>query len=451
MFEDIKNVNVDAVIVHKLDRFSRDRFDSFFYKRELKKHNMTLISVLENIDGSPESIIMESVLIGMAEYYSKNLAREVMKGHKETALKAKHNGGSPPLGYDVDANKTYILNEREAQSVRLIFNLYMDGNGYNTIINELNRRGFLSKNGNKFGKNSLYDILQNEKYTGTYVYNKRKDGTNRIYKANEDIIKIENAMPEIISRELYDAVQDKMKGRKRTMSNKSKQDYILTGHIFCGKCNNAYVGNSYHKNRYGTKYYIYSCTNRKNKKDCDNKNINKEKIEDMVVQDLKKLIFNDIEGVAKKSEELYSANLKDKKDEIKTYSHRLADVQKRIDKLLDAYLDGTLDKETYSLKSKSLTDEKNSLVLMIEELTALSRLDMSRDKVAEFLTELKNKLESNDPKLVHSVIQALNLKVLIYPDHYMLRGCGITMVELNHTQPYPTPTTRTSKFKLYKF
>lgn len=60
---------------------------------------MRLISVLENLDSSPESIILESVLEGMAEYYSKNLAREVMKEMKENALKCKHTGGLPPLGY----------------------------------------------------------------------------------------------------------------------------------------------------------------------------------------------------------------------------------------------------------------------------------------------------------------------------------------------------------------
>jgi site-specific DNA recombinase len=107
----------DAVIVHKLDRFSRDRYDSAFYKRQLKKNGVRLISVLENLDDSPESIILESVLEGMAEYYSRNLAREVMKGMKETALQCKHTGGKPPLGYDVAPDGTYVINEQEAKAV----------------------------------------------------------------------------------------------------------------------------------------------------------------------------------------------------------------------------------------------------------------------------------------------------------------------------------------------
>ena len=87
----------DIVLVHKLDRFSRDRYDSAIYKKKLKKNHVKLCSVLERMDDSPESIMMEAVLEGMSEYYSKNLAREVMKGMNETAVQWKLGGGCPPL------------------------------------------------------------------------------------------------------------------------------------------------------------------------------------------------------------------------------------------------------------------------------------------------------------------------------------------------------------------
>ncbi|MCL6559890.1 MAG: recombinase family protein, partial [Firmicutes bacterium] len=116
MIEDIKSgrVKADLLLVHKLDRFARNRYDSAFYKRELRRAGVRVESVLEHLDDSPESILMESVIEGMAEYYSRNLAREVMKGMKETALQGKHNGGKPPLGYDVDSEGRYIINEAEA-------------------------------------------------------------------------------------------------------------------------------------------------------------------------------------------------------------------------------------------------------------------------------------------------------------------------------------------------
>ncbi|AST57700.1 recombinase [Thermoanaerobacterium thermosaccharolyticum] len=138
-----------AVVVHKLDRFARNRYDSAFYKRHLKKNGIRLISVLEQLDDSPESIILESVLEGMAEYYSKNLAREVMKGLKENAFQARFNGGIAPLGYDIN-DGYYIINEKEAEAVRLIFQMYKDDYGYRHIIDELNPRGYKTKKENNF-------------------------------------------------------------------------------------------------------------------------------------------------------------------------------------------------------------------------------------------------------------------------------------------------------------
>jgi len=85
MIADAKQKKFQYVIVHKLDRFSRDKYDSAIYKRELKINNVTLLSVTEKLDGSPESLLMETLYEGMAQFYSANLAREVMKGLKENA------------------------------------------------------------------------------------------------------------------------------------------------------------------------------------------------------------------------------------------------------------------------------------------------------------------------------------------------------------------------------
>ena len=98
MIKDSDKKLFDVLLVHKLDRFSRNRYDSAMYKNRLKRNGVTVFSVLEKLNDSPESVIMESLLEGMSEYYSKNLSREVMQGLNENALKCKHTGGKPPLG-----------------------------------------------------------------------------------------------------------------------------------------------------------------------------------------------------------------------------------------------------------------------------------------------------------------------------------------------------------------
>lgn len=119
MLADSSKGMFSTVIIHKIDRFSRNRYDSAINKKLLQKNRCHLVSVLERLDDSPESIIMEGVLESFSEYYSKNLSREVKKGQKETALQCKHNGGIPPLGYDVDKDtRKYVINEKEAEKPR---------------------------------------------------------------------------------------------------------------------------------------------------------------------------------------------------------------------------------------------------------------------------------------------------------------------------------------------
>lgn len=150
----------------------------------------------------------------MSEYYSKNLAREVMKGMKETAYQCRHTGGIASLGYDVGEDKRYIINEQEAKCVRLIF-----------------------------GRNSLHSILTNEKYTGVYVYNKsaKKDAfgrrNNHSFKDPEEEIRIDGGMQAIISKEDFQKASEIINRRKkRPGANKAKENYLLSGLMKCGEC-----------------------------------------------------------------------------------------------------------------------------------------------------------------------------------------------------------------------
>ncbi len=209
-------------------------------------------SVVENLDGSPESIIMESVLEGMAEYYSRNLGRETMKGMRENALKSRHTGGKPPLGYDVNKEtKKLIINDYEAGAVKLIFKMVLDGRSYGNIIEQLHLHGYKTKRGEAFGKNSIHCILTNEKYTGVYIFSKRKgknvDGKYNAhsFKDESEIIRIEGGVPQIISREDFEAIQEIMKKRKQQAGKmKAKRPYLLSGKVYCGECGSKFSGHT---------------------------------------------------------------------------------------------------------------------------------------------------------------------------------------------------------------
>ena len=126
MIYDSKSGDFDAVVVHKLDRFSRSQLDTLTYQCILEENNVKLLSVLENLDNSPESKLLQAVMAGISEYYIGNLAREVEKGKKENAYKGNHVGGIPPLGYDVDkTTKKLVINETEALAVKKIYQMIL--------------------------------------------------------------------------------------------------------------------------------------------------------------------------------------------------------------------------------------------------------------------------------------------------------------------------------------
>lgn len=293
MMDDAKNGEIDCIIVHKSDRLSRNRYDAITCKHKLKQYGVELISVLENFGNNPESILLESLMDGLNEYYSRNLSREVMKGMKESAYQCKHLGGVPPLGYDVDTKtKKYVINEEEAFIIRRIYTMYSQGVGYKRVLRYLNdEMQFKTKSGNEFTSSTLNNILKNEKYTGVYIFNRKHEKDclgNRKPQLNEekDIIKIEGGMPAIISKELFDMVQDKMKSNKEKVNANSKNEsFLLTGRIRCGVCGAPMTGNTKWCNDGKKRYSTYRCSNRaQHKAECQNKEIRKDYVEGYVIR-----------------------------------------------------------------------------------------------------------------------------------------------------------------------
>lgn len=424
MIKDSATKSFDAVIVHKLDRFSRDRYDSVHYKRELKKNGVNLISVLENLDGSPESIILESLLVGMAEYYSQNLAREVRKGMTETALQCKHNGGIPPLGYDVAEDKTYMINEIEAAAVRLIFELYSAGYGYKQIVSKLKDKGYKTKTGKDFTQSSLHDILNNEKYTGTYIFNRaasKANGkrNNHASKSEDEIIKIPGGMPAIIDEKLFMSIRERMVQRKMNARNKAKEVYLLSGKIFCGQCNAAMIGHTSRSGRNKTKYSTYVCGERYRTKNCNLKAVNRELIEDMTIRELKEKILNpeSLNYLADKLIVHYQKMQQEDSGDLTVLEKKLNEIQGKINNIVNAIADGM-----YNLSMKATMDkleqEKAEVSSMISEIRSkLLCTSIDRDMIIKYLQKDMEALDRKSPEDLKKIVQTYVEKVEVYQDY----------------------------------
>ena len=146
MIKDSYKSVFDTVIVWKLDRFARNRYDSARYKALLKKNGVRVISATEKISEDASGILLESLLEGYAEYYSAELAEKVKRGMTDNALKAKANGVRAPFGYYVDENDHYQIDETIAPIVKEIYSLYVDGKKVTDIVKIMAERGIKNQN-----------------------------------------------------------------------------------------------------------------------------------------------------------------------------------------------------------------------------------------------------------------------------------------------------------------
>lgn len=417
MINDAKAGLFDVVIVHKLDRFARNRYDSAFYRRELKMAGVHIESVLERLDDSPESVLMESLLEGLAEYYSKNLAREAMKGMKETALQAKHCGGIPPLGFNVNTEKRYVINEREAAAVRLIFSMYDSGFGYSKIIDELESKGHKTKTGKKFGKNSIHELLKNEKYIGVYTFNKRAsrgaDGkkNNRRQKSEEEIIRIPGAMPAIIDLDVFERVQQRMINNRRHSEKargKAKVNYLLTGLVRCGNCGASYIGHTI--TRGGVGYGYYECGNRDRKNECSNRRIKKDLIENAVINEIEESIFKNKEELAEMVLEYYNKHKGNDNAEKDCLEEELKKVKKTLDNLVKAIESGRMS-EVILTQIEKREEELNTLKSRIAELDNKDGLNLGKKEIVAYLEALHKQMENEEQlkSLVNTFVDSVTV------------------------------------------
>ena len=434
MIADSSKGRFDAIVVHKLDRFARNRYDSAHYKYIIKSNGVKLFSVTERLDDSPESVILESVLEGMAEYYILNLAREVEKGKMENALKCNHTGGLPPLGYNVDKQtKKLVINPDEAGAVKLIFENILKGESYMDVVNELNRKGYKTKTGNVFGKNSLFSILKNEKYCGTYIYNKSEKANSATrkrnghkYKPEEEIVRIENGCPALISKDDFDKVQKIMKERQqRAGSFKARETYLLSGKIICGECESAYVGNSRKANDTHPQYVSYRCTHKNQKVKCHNGEVNRDVLDKSVVQLISKIVFDE-----SRIEEIVSAYRKYHNSQDDNYTQEI----KRLEKLIDS-VNYKINNTTNAIASigfsqaladslKSLENEKISLDIELENVKAKAReTTLTEDVILEAFRYAKSEFENGTLKGIKEIVNLFVDKVVVYEDKVEITLC----------------------------
>ncbi len=373
MIEDSSKKTFEGILVYQLDRFARNRYDSAVYKKKLKKNGVRVLSAKENISEDASGILIESVLEGMAEYYSAELSQKIKRGMNLNAEKCLCTGGAVALGYTVDSSKHFQIDEETAPIVREIFQMYADGKTITEITTILNERRVLTSRGSQFNKNSLHKMLKNKRYIGIYTY---KD------------TETPGGIPRIIDDELFYKVQDIMqKNKKAPARARAKEEYLLTTKLFCGHCREmmtGYAGTS-HTNAV---HHYYICNNRKRKL-CDKKNVRKDFIENLVIDECQNLLTP--ENINRIAREVVAISENERNTAaLKHLQKLLKENERKRNNLMSAIMecDNDLIRKTLYEQIPTLEEERNGIELQIK-LEEAKQVKLTIPEVKFFLTALK--------------------------------------------------------------
>ncbi|GHV19079.1 recombinase RecD [Clostridia bacterium] len=402
MLSDMESHTFSAIIVWKIDRFGRNREELAFNKMKCRKHKVKILYAREHIPEGSTGILVESLLEGMAEYYSVELSEKIIRGMTDNALKGMVTSGATPLGYRIGEDKRLVIVPEEASTVKRIFDMYAAGDNFADIISEMNRMGLYTKRGEPFNKNSLGRMLRNEKYIGVYRW--------------RDIVN-EDGIPAIITKEIFNNVQRRLDKRALSGGRRSKMDYLLSGKLYCGECGEAMQGES-GNGRSGETHYYYTCTARKRKKICKKENHKKHELELLVAE----IIFESVlqnplikEAIADDIMKLQGEQ--ENSSPLFTVEKQLEDVKNAIRNLLRLAERGTIT-ETTADRLEELEKEKQELAYKIVREQQLN-VHIPREQVLYWLDNMSSG-DVCDPEFQRRLIDTFVNAVYVYEDRLKL-------------------------------
>lgn len=326
LMKDAERQEFTLVLVWKLDRFARNRYDAATYRTHLKRYGVRILSVMENIMDTPEGIILEGLLESLAEYYSANLAENIKRGIQESLRKGWFKGGPVAFGYN-HIDHHLVPDPAAVPVVKEIYERYANGDMPQRIANDLNDRGVRNKRGKIFRADTIGKILDNRTYIGEYCCNGNV---------------IEGCAEPIIERELFERAAVRRAQNRRAPAANRKPDvhYLLSGKLFCGECGMNMVGDN-GTSKTGAMHFYYSCRGRKQRKnDCKKKSVKKDEIEYIICKIVSDYILNKkretLEYLADSFMDVY--RLENNVSDIEELEAQLRQIEHDLDKLVDSLM-----------------------------------------------------------------------------------------------------------------
>lgn len=280
----------DAVVIYDISRGSRNLVDWFAFRRQMQLLGIAVHSVTNTLGDldDPNAFLTEMITAGLGQHMVLQTRQKSIAGKRVKAAQGLFCGGVAPIGYQIE-NEHYVIDPYAAPIVRKIFEMYASGASYNDIVTAIESTGFRTRNGRRLEHSSLHDILRNQRYIGRFIWFERVERhMHRHVGKPGDPITIENAIPRIISDELWERVQKRMDSK--IVRKRGRREYLLSGLLKCGLCGAALAGSTVvSKNK---EYPRYSCIRRYKEHACNLNTLKADIIDKTVADIIREKILN---------------------------------------------------------------------------------------------------------------------------------------------------------------
>lgn len=485
LLKDAEEKKFDMVISWKINRISRKLADVLKIVDILEKNDITFKSYSEPFEtDTPAGKMQFQMMALIGEFERGTIAQNVKMGMCAKAKAGEWCGGRV-LGYDLvpienqegakRRKSKLIINEREAESIRLIFNEYVNGKGYKAITNKLNKLGYKTNKNNDFSVNSIREILTNPVYIGKVRYNVRQNwAEKRRRNINANPIITDGIHEAIIDEKLWDKVQVIMESKKGKPSRIYDGEYPLTGILRCPKCGAGMViSRTTNKLADGTKKRIayYCCGAWKNKGTsvCNSNTIRVDKANEYVFNKISELLSNEkmVESIVNNINRERHKKINPAKKELERIDKELEKIDRKKTKLFEAYEEELISKEEFkerkdelNKRAKSLQEEKEPLLVtlsddvseeipyefiksILENFSKVLIESATREQQKKLLHMIISEITINEAREIDSIKLKINDSLVDYiskeegvsikdvPSSFMLRNVGMSVLNLD--------------------
>ncbi|MCU0094673.1 recombinase family protein [Bacillus sp. OR9] len=432
---DAEQKKFEVVLVWKMNRLARKSLDLMNIVEKLESKNIAFRSYTERYETETSTGKLQfQLMAAIAEYERNNIAENVKMGMIARAKEGRWNGGQV-LGYDVveissDNRKRkdthLVINEREANTVQLIFQMYSSGHGYKSIANYINKKGYRTKKGKTFSLNAIKIIVTNPVYAGYIRYNVRKDwNEKRRNNINPNPIIQKGEHEPIISEEVWQIAQNVYQSRSCKPNRIHDGEFPLTGIIRCPACGAGMViSRTTNTLKDGTKrvleYYVCGAWKNKGTLVCRSNGVRTEYADAFTLDKLQRLMHSDklikelVKSVNSRNGKIFAPLQK----EFDMYAKHMNEAEQKLSKTFDAYTDELISKAMYVEKAKRLEGQIQELKELMEPLrkqmqgntVKVVSYEMIKEVLLNFSKAFQNALTREQRKrLLHLLIHKITI------------------------------------------